>query len=472
MRHLLLFFLFLLSLSACENKTELSPSFIFLEVDKNLALDQGDQIVITALVRDEDQNPLEGFDLEYFANGQALDGPIFYPTRTGTYELTASYKTIESSPLAVRVVNLEQDVEELILNYDGNPYLTTKPWSVSGNFSYTARITDQFFPLPTENVMLRLDGEPSTEQGAIQFSEAGTYTFQATLNNFTSNEVQLQVRAEKSYETVTIPIIFHDYGAEMSNQQMFEFLDTLNRSFSSNTMSKARVLAGELNPNAVDCKIQFVLADKPPMDRQLNGPGLNIVPSPPGEYVAPTLAVFQNLAADHNWDPTQYINIWMAPDYDFDFPSIRIDESGGSGGARGLVYSPYIEEGFSLPGLATIGVNPKDPDPNALSHAILLRSGSLLGAHPDYIINRMGYYLGLFDLMSFDCTFEGDFCADTQAPDLRQSILPFNEVMDCTGDRFFMTNHMSFGRRYSHFTYDQRDRMHFVLEHGLFRPQK
>lgn len=472
MRYLPFYFLLFTGLSACNEETVITPSFIFLEVDKTLALDQGDQIIITASVRDEDQNPLEGFDLEFFANDQALEGSVFYPTVAGDYELTARYKTLESRPVNVRVVNLEADVEELILSYDGNFYLTTNPWSASGNFSYIARIEDQFFPLPEENVVLRLDGELTTQQGTFIFEEPGARTFQATLHNFTSNEVQIQVRAEKDYDTVTIPIIFHDYGSGISNQQIMEFLDTLNRSFSSDFLTLERVLAEELNPNAVDCKIQFVLANSAPSGRKLDGLGRNVVSTPEGEYIAPNLITFQNLEADNLWDPTQYLNIWMAPGYDFDFPSIRTDESGGSGGARGLVYAPYLEEGATLPGLSTIGVNPKDPDPSTLSPAILLRSGSLLGAHPDYIVNRVGYYLGLFDIMTFACALEGDFCLDTQAPDLREPIGVFNTVTDCDGDRFIMTNHMSFGRKYTHFTYDQRDRMHFVLEHGLFRPRK
>lgn len=472
MRYFPYLFLLLIGLTSCNEQTEIGPSFIFLTVDKNSALDEGDQIVITASVRDEDQNPIEGFELVFFANDQALDGSIFYPTTAGIYQLTARYKEIESRPVEVRVINLAQETDELILNYDGNLYLTTNPWSASGDFTYFARIEEDLFPVPENKVVLRLDGEPITQQGTFVFQEAGTPTFQASLNDLTSNEVQLQVRAEKNYATVTIPILFHDYGSGINSQQIGSLLDTLNRSFSSSALSLDRVLAQELNPNAVDCKIQFELANSPPPDRRLNGPGLNVVPTPEGEYQAPTLALFQDLEVQNNWDPTQYINIWMAPGYGFDYPSIFADETGGSGGARGLAYTPYLEEGANFLGLPTIGANPNLPAPNTLSHSILLRSGSLLVEHPDYIINRMGYYLGLFEIMSFACDLEGDFCPDTQAPDFREPFGPFNTVVDCSGDSFIMTNHMSLGRRYTHFTYDQRDRMHYVLEHGLFRPRK
>ena len=467
-----LYFLLLIFLSTCNESTKIGPSFIFLSVDKTLALDEGDQINMTTTMQDENRDPVEGFDLTYFANGQELGGPIFRPTMAGNYALTARFNSIESQPVNVRVVNLEQDVEELILEYNGNPYLTTNPWSASGDFSFVARIADQFFSLPSENVDLLLDGTPTDQQGAFLFSEAGTYTFKASLNNFSSNEIDLQVRAEKDYETVTIPIIFHDYGANMSNQLMAELLDTLNRSFSSTTMSLGRVLAGELNPNAVNCKIQFILANDPAPDRSINSPGLNVVSTPEGEYRAPTIEEFKALEAENSWDPNRYINIWMAPGYDFDFPSIRTDVTGAAGGARGLAYSPYIEAGFSLPGLSTIFENPKDPDPGSLSHAVLVRSGSVLGEHPDFLINRVAYYLGLFDVMTFDCKFEGDYCADTPIPDFSISIGAFNEATDCNGNLFFMTNHMSIGRRYTHFTYDQRERLHFVLEHGIFRPRK
>jgi hypothetical protein len=248
-------------------------------------------------------------------------------------------------------------------------------------------------------------------------------------------------------------------------------LDTLNRSFSSSALSKDRVLAGSLNPNAVNCYIKFVLAVTPPSGHKLSSPGFNLITTDDGEYPELTLTAFQKLEEENAWPPNQYINIWLASGYNFEFPSIQQNEA-GSFDARGLVYSPFIEKGFLLEGLSNIGANPKDPDPATLSHGILLRSGSVLFAHPDYIINRMGYYLGLFDTMSFACLLEGDFCPDTQIPDLTQSLLPFAKATTCEGSSFPLTNHMSIGRRYTNFTYDQRTRMRFVLEHGLYRPRK
>jgi hypothetical protein len=245
----------------------------------------------------------------------------------------------------------------------------------------------------------------------------------------------------------------------------------LNRSFSASSLSKARTLNGSIDPNAVNCYIKFVAANEAPPGRKLDNPGLNVIQPENGEYPTLGLPNFQELEQANTWDPTTYVNVWIAPDYDFEFPSIHPNEA-GSFGARGLSYSPFIEEGFELPGLATRGVNAKDPDPSTLSHGILLRSGSVLFEHPDYLINRMAYYLGVFDLMTFDCRFEGDYCPDTPNPDLSKPIFPFNEVSKCDGGTFFMTNHMSFGRRYTHFSYDQRERMHFVLEHGLYRPRK
>ena len=156
--------------------------------------------------------------------------------------------------------------------------------------------------------------------------------------------------------------------------------------------------------------------------------------------------------------------------YEFEYEPINRNEVAGSGGGRGLVHSPYLID-VQLPGLPTFGANPRDPDPNTLSQSILLRTISVLTEHPDFIVNRMGYFLGLFDTMTFGCLSDGDYCPDTVIPDFSRSERIGNAWKACGSENFYtLNNHMSIGRNYTNFTYDQRARMRFVLEHGMFRP--
>ncbi len=454
----------------CSQSDMLDVRLVFISVDKDIALDERDQIVITAEVKDNDLNLIEGAAVQYFVDGAALNGNIFRPDKRGNYILSAEYQGVESNRVEVRVINVEQDVESINLIYDGYRYLTTNEWSISGNFSFEAVIDNKAFPLTAPEVQLFLQEEEVEERGQFHFLEAGRYDFQASFSGFESNTVSVEVRAQKKFDEVVIPVIFHVYGVEPTSTQIRRLVDTLNNSFSKSIYLREEVINGLVNPNAVNCFIRFELAASPPEGREMQSPGLHIIASPNNEFPLLSQAAFTELENEHLWDPDQFINIWLAEGYDFDFPPVNSNDEFGSGGARGLVYSPFLLEG-TLPGLFTIGLNDKGPSPDGLSPSILLNSGSVLGEHPDYIVNRVGYFLGLFNIGAAGCQLSGDYCPDTFAPDFRIPNAPDNSFPSCEGPYFLPSNHMSFFRNYTNFTYDQRERMRLVLTNGFLRPK-
>ena len=469
MRHFILVAI-TLALLGCSKSDDLDIRLIFISVDKEVALENGDTVRIFAEVKDQELDLINGLELEFFANDVPLGDSIFITGKRGEVVLQARYRGVESNRVTVRVVDLTQDLEGLNLLYQGYRKLTTNEWSISGDFSYEARIGGRTFPIDGTGIDLLLNGSPVNQTGQFHFPEEGIKDFQARSGSVLSNTVSIDVRPEKVFTEVVIPVIFHAYGVSVLSTDVRNFIDTLNSSFFSTSFPREAVLSGDVNPNAVNCYIRFELARTPPPGFTLTEPGLNVISNEDGQFPPLTEATFVELERRHNWAPETFVNVWLAEGYEFQYEPLNKNESGGSGGARGLAYSPYLLDA-ELKGLPTFGSDPRIPDPNTLSHSILLRTGSVLGEHRDYLVNRMGYFLGLFDTMSFGCLFEGDYCSDTFPPDLENGDRLGNAWTSCEDGNFYQfNNHMSLGRNYTNFTYDQRERMRFVLEHGMFRP--
>ncbi|MEO0337764.1 MAG: M43 family zinc metalloprotease [Bacteroidota bacterium] len=457
----------LLGLFSCEDENDLRVDQILLSIDKDIVLIKEDTIRMEVQVKDKDFQDLAGVAVKYFANGSPLVDDLFIPSRRGRYQLSARYGDLESNIETVEVIDINLDMEELILEYDSYRYLTTNDWSISGDFSFQGRYKTSLFPLKPPSVTLLLNDAPVDLKGGFHFSEAGRYRFTGKTEQLTSNPIDIQVRDRKEFPEITIPVIFHVYNYEVSQNDINRLIDTLNNSFSKSSFTRAQVLSGAINPNAVNCYIKFEAVDKAEPGKRLAGAGLNIIHTADGEYPDLSLNYFQTLEEEHNYDPNQVINFWLAPFYDFNFATVNPNELFGN--SRGLSYTPYLRDS-TLAGLPNYGLNPKLPDPFALSHSVLLHAGAVLGSHPDYTVYQLGYFLGLFPTASFACQSEGDFCQDTFIPDLNQFDFSTWQATSCEGVLFAPNNFMDFSRSYSNFTYDQRERLRLVLKDALFRP--
>ena len=465
----LIFFFFYLS---CSESEEPKIQEIRLSVDKEVALSNLDTIRIEAEVRDGSSQRVENVNLSYVVNDQPLGGNLFIPTERGIYEIKAQFEGIESNAIQVEVLDLQEDAESLALVYEGYSYLTTQDWSLSGDFSILVGVAGRSVEVGESGFSLLINEQEVSSISRIHFEEAGEYSIRVETPTLSSNTHMLTVRPEKTYPLRTVPVIFHSYGVELVSGDLQRLVDTLNASFNRQLFSPEEVLAGDINPNAVDLFLRFELAARDPDGFSLASPGLQNIPSPDNEYPELTLNLFQSLEETYGWDPEAYVNIWLADSYGFEFPKVNPSDEGQGSGARGLVNAPLLEFG-EMDGLLSLEFpNPRIPvnNPEGISQHILLLSISVLTEHPDFIVNRMGHYLGLFDTFEYSCNRLGDFCLDTFVPDLSQGIGPFNFIASCEGPVFRMNNHMSINRNYKCFTYDQRERVRFVLENGWARP--
>ncbi|MEM6630439.1 MAG: M43 family zinc metalloprotease [Bacteroidota bacterium] len=458
-------------LLSCNESESLQVDQIRIQVNREYALAGQDSILIDAEIIGPSPAEAENITLEYLANGVPLTGPFFLPQERGNFELSARYESTESNRITVEVFDLADDIEALNLTYDGYSLLTTHAWSVAGTFTLEGLIGSRSFPISSDQSTFYANGEPLTSAEGLHFPEAGDYEIVAEVSNIQSNTIQLKVRPEKAYPLKTLPVVFHVYSADVNLRDLDRLIDTLNNSFNRQAYATDQVLSGSVNPNAVDLFLRFERAQTSPEGVRTDAAGVQIIPAPNGIYSSLTQGRFNNLEEEYGWDPDEYINIWLADGYEFSFPPF--DGSSEGIDARGIVYSPILESG-SLEGLPSLEFpDPRNPigAPEEFSQAILLRRGSVAGEHPDYIVNRMGFFLGLFDTFEFSCAKKGDYCADTFFPDFDQltgSII--DKVPSCEGPDFFLNNHMSINRNYTSFTYDQRERVRFVLENALFRP--
>ena len=458
-------------LVGCSKSDEPGIRQITISISQTLVEVGAPSITIAAEVIDEARNVVENPNLEFLANNTPLNGNSFNPDTRGTFIIQARIGEVVSNEVSVRVFDLAQDLDQLILNYGGSNYLTTTDWSLSGEFTFEARIDNVILPLTSPAVELRLNDTSTNQRGGFQFAEAGTATFQAFLNDKSSNPIEIEVRAEKEYDEIVLPIIFHTYQVDIGVDEVNMLLDTLNNGFSPSSFPKSSVLAGKTSPNAVNTYVKFEVAQRSPDGLLLSVPGLNVIEGPIEDPQPLTEELFSVLDKAHSWDPNEYINVWIVFNTAFAFPPIdtRLETSAPTG----VTYSPFIEEGFSLPGLATAGANPRYPDPADLSQSIIFNATTLFPFHRDFIVNKMGYFLGLLETFAHSCDLEGDYCEDTLIPKLTMQLDPLTgKFQSCEGPSFLPSNHMSIGGIYTHFTYDQRERIRFVLDHGLFRPGK
>ena len=427
---------------------------ILLTVDKNVALSEGDTVRIMTEVHNHIDERLSGIPLTYYANDTKLDGPVFYPTAKGSYVIRAEYEDVVSKGQRVEVISLEDNITSLELRYEGNPWLTTEPWSMSGAFSFDVQVDNLNFQVSTRDITLLLDGSPVSDRSGFQFDQPGEYEFTAAFSNLQSQPITLHVREKLDLPEVTIPVIFHFYNLDIQQDQVRKLIDTLNSSFNISAYDPVEVMEGEVNPNAVNINVRFEEAMEAPDGFVLTAPGVHVIRETiPGN-------LFSEIALANTWDPERYVNVWLA-DGQIDLEENLPDNYEFQG--RGIVSQPMVFD-REIPGLVTLPEYTADP-----VAGIVVNAGSVFNEHPDYIVASMAHYFGLFITYGLECRHEGDYVADTPTIDFSREA-PTNFFRTCENVLFRPSNFLSINRNYRDFTYDQALRMREVIEYGISRP--
>ncbi|UJH68287.1 M43 family zinc metalloprotease [Allomuricauda sp. SCSIO 65647] len=238
----------------------------------------------------------------------------------------------------------------------------------------------------------------------------------------------------------------HEIGEEtnLSIEQIERQIEILNEDFRRKEGTKGF----NDHPDGGDAMIEFVLAKRTPEGLPTNG--INRIDTT--KIAEPLLGhSFNDYAKIGYWDPTQYINVWIAP-LPESFECIL------SGQATGPETDLPGTEFLSLPG-------PGDAEGIIVNWKSFGESDT--NCHTKYgrtLTHEMGHYLGLLHTWGASDCENNDYCDDTPAVD--KPVFGSQPFLGCKGETVMMGNYMN----WSHdevmniFTKDQIARMHYVLE--------
>lgn len=355
-------------------------------------------------------------------------------------EIHAIYQGL---PENIRYVNLSQS-------------LYTSSGTVLANGTNSVKFYLEFFDADKKQVTtfatpstvkLKING--SDELGyplRFQTTVPGSYTF--TLQGFPEEamlqkEITIQAIADKQYEKIEMPVIFHYIqapGLPIDLSQMGTLLklnaDQLNRAFSNRDESQ--------DANAVDMAASFKLATTDPSGSTLATPGLHIIENDNNVFDDKDDPDLNNIIwAGNYWSPRHYINVWICnfkDKYSYgNFPPFS-----GTSDFPSINYGVFFH----------------------VNHFKTSSTKSVL-------VHEMGHVLNLFHVFDPSCAKDPDYCNDTEQYErgYGEDEVGGLQRTSCTGIRFISDNYMDYWpNEYNTFTFDQRERVRQTLERCPYLP--
>ncbi len=374
--------------------------------------------------------------------GDTLDSYFYTPQSSGQLKAFAVLPNgLKSNTITINSIT-EEDVDRISLKYDGVPYLTTNPWSLVRGFEQRIKLkSGREFTLGNDVYPLQSEGmELSISKDYID--QAGVYDVYFNLGSLKSNTVRIEVREEQTYEQVELPVVYHFINTSGLISGINNSVSEVNRLFNEPRLSL------EENSNKVKTYVSLTLATVDPQGRALPQPGVHIISDGNGET---SLDQLNTITRNNYWDPNKYINIYVTRG---DYSAITGGEFNPGGWAN---FAPILKEG--LPGMFTLDEEPEEPFYNAV-HLNASLDASL-------IAHELGHLFSLWHNFDTGCSStHGDYIYDTY-----HYKRTFNGDENCFGyTSLRKSNIMDYGGSGTIFTYDQRERLQLMMEHGLFIP--
>lgn len=426
-------------------KKQLTSVYLIDLVDR-LALDlstdiyfEGDQpIHIIASSLDKSGAILTRIQPEILVNGELIDENNFTPPNTGIYTIEASIPELNISLEKQLTSVYYSDLEELKLEYNGLPFLTSQPWSTLTDFSLSGLVTG------VGKVKININNviEQSTSNKILPgqtFSQAGTYSFISNLDSYTSNAVTVEVRAQQELPTIQLPVIFHFINTNVLVGDVSNVIEEAN-----NILQQPFEINHEENPNKINLQVEFYLATSDPTGKTLSTKGVHIISSGNKDTDFETA---QNIARENYWNPNQYLNVYVVSG---DYSEI----TGGEFNPAGIANFAAILN-YDLPGSWVLSSEPETP----IFNGIFMNDN----LSPGVFLHEFGHVMNLLHNFDTSCPDHGDFLKDTYAYDRATNT-------NCETFPLIQSNIMDYGGIQNVFTYDQADRVQKVIEHGLFIP--
>ena len=308
---------------------------------------------------------------------------------------------------------------------------------------------------------LYVNDKETTILDSFSYDEPGFYEIYAESDGVRSDTLQIEVRRTVQYEPKEFNIIFHivhdgeeiGEGYNISSDRIDYQMSILKAVFEKQDLS--------FTTNSTHPAMFFKLANVDPEGNSLPEPGINRVQRPSQDHSI----LFEDWMWDYYWDPDYYINVWVGN-----------TKNGFSWG----IY-PDLKCGFQL-----VGLGCTDSEEPATIQGIALElsnlwEGSWVFPH------EMGHIFGLFHVFGPDnCSYDPDFVHDTPFYDRdayifhldpnnsNQHILrkPCNESLSESYTSYNIMDYHYQPEEGRDLTYDQVERMRFVVDRGRFRASK